>query len=65
MGIGSKSGKAAGSVLSKANEELNNNSFKAAKMRAMNQIKSLLLGYLIKKVQAITKRLYLLIMILN
>ena len=42
MGIGSKSGKAAGSVLQKANENLNNNSFKVAKMLAMNQRKSLL-----------------------
>ena len=37
MGIGSKSGKAAGAVLQQANNNLNESAFKAAKMRAMNQ----------------------------
>ena len=42
MGIGSKSGKAAGSVLTKANENLGESAFKLAKMRAMSQRKNLL-----------------------
>ncbi len=42
MGIGSKSGKAAGSVLQQANSNLNESAFKAAKMRAMNQRRNLL-----------------------
>ena len=42
MGIGSKSGKAAGSVLQQANNNLNESAFKAAKMRAMNQRRNLL-----------------------